>query len=110
MTPLELAQRVAAKLRQRGAKGLIGINRSFRIIDRDNSGSLSHAEFAKALCNYRIAENDSELSAIFEIFDRDNSGSISYNEFLRTIIGEMNPFRRQLAIQAYQKLDTNSDG
>jgi hypothetical protein len=32
------------------------------------------------------------------MFDIDHSGLVSYNEFLRTIVGEMNPRRREIAI------------
>jgi Ca2+-binding EF-hand superfamily protein len=105
-----MAQRVASKIRSRGARGLVGLARSFKIIDDDNSGQLSNQEFAKALRDYRIASNPEEVQAIIEIFDHDKSGQISYDEFLRTIVGEMNDFRRDLAIQAFKKMDANGDG
>lgn len=89
-TPNERAQQVVCKLRARGAKGLIGISRSFKIMDKDGSGQLSHDEFSQAMRSYRICSDETELQSIFEIFDHDHSGQISYNEFLRTIIGEMN--------------------
>lgn len=60
--------------------------------------------------DYRIANTDDEVMAILEIFDSDRSGTIAYEEFLRTIVGEMNDFRRGLATKAFQKMDVNGDG
>jgi len=107
---LELAQRVAKKIRSRGARGILGLGRSFRIIDDDNSGHLSYDEFAKALRDYRISTEDHEIQAIIEIFDHDKSGEVSYDEFIRTIVGEMNEFRRNLAMQAFAKMDRDGSG
>ena len=107
---LELAQRVAKKIRSRGAQGIIGLGRAFRVIDDNNDGCLDHDEFAKAMRDYRISQDPAETQAIFEIFDTDKTGTISYNEFLRTIVGEMNDFRRNLATQAFKKFDKTGDG
>lgn len=67
-------------------------------MDDDNSASLSVDEFVKALGDYRISSDDDEIRSIIQIFDHDGSGQISYNEFLRTIVGEMNEFRRNLCV------------
>jgi len=60
--------------------------------------------------DYRIAHSDEEVMAIIEIFDSDKSGTISSEEFLRAITGEMNEFRRNLATQAFKKMDVSGDG
>jgi len=52
-----LAQRVAAKIRSRGARGIVGLGRSFRVIDDNNSGFLNVNEFSKAMRDYRISED-----------------------------------------------------
>jgi Ca2+-binding EF-hand superfamily protein len=38
---------------KRGAKGLIGLKRQFKIMDSDGSGALDYAEFKKALDDYK---------------------------------------------------------
>ena len=43
-----------------------------------------------------------------KIFDRDNSGTIDYEEFLRGIRGEMNQFRKDLAIRAFKIMDKDN--
>lgn len=49
---------VANKLRARGARGLVGLARSFTIMDKDGSGHLSDKEFMNAMRSYRIADNE----------------------------------------------------
>jgi len=53
----ELLERVRQRIRARGARGIIGIGRSFKIMDDDGSRSLNNAEFAKALRDYRISKD-----------------------------------------------------
>ena len=84
--------------------------KSFKVIDDNNSGDLDVSEFTKAMRDYRITSDPFEIDAIIQIFDSDNSGRISYDEFIRTIVGEMNDFRKNLCKQAYKKMDANGDG
>lgn len=101
---------MAQKIRARGARGIVGLGKSFSIIDDNHSGSLDISEFAKAMRDYRVTEDAAELQAIIEIFDTDHSGQICYDEFVRTIVGEMNPRRRALCVRAFDKLDKQGDG
>jgi Ca2+-binding EF-hand superfamily protein len=88
-----LINRVADKLKARGARGIIGLGRSFRVIDDNNTGTLDKNEFAKAMRDYRITDDNEEIEAIFLTFDADKTDSISYDEFLRAVVGEMNARR-----------------
>lgn len=45
---------------KRGAKGIIGLQRVFKICDDDDSGALNRAEFSKALKQYKIEINDEQ--------------------------------------------------
>lgn len=83
-------ERVRQRIMARGARGIVGIGRSFRIIDDDGSRSLNNAEFMKCLSDYRISEDPEEQSLIFAMIDRDGSGRIDYEEFLRMVRGDMN--------------------
>jgi hypothetical protein len=73
------------QLRSRGAKGIIGLARKFRIFDDDGSKSLSMSEFKKGIkeCSLNLTEND--LNRLFQYFDADRSGSVNYDEFLKGI-------------------------
>ena len=89
----QLLEQFRTKLASRGARGLLGLQRYFKIADDDNSKSLDMYEFKKACKDFRVGLEDKDAERLFRIFDRDGSGSIDYDEFLRGVRGEMNQFR-----------------
>lgn len=97
-------------MRQRGARGILGLKRIFKIMDDDGSGFLDKQEFNKALRDYRVSVTPDEANKLFSMFDLNRDGSISYDELLRGVVGEMNQSRRALVNKAFQKLDKNRNG
>lgn len=77
--------KLKAQLASRGAKGIMGLGRLFKIMDDDGSNNLSFPEFKKAMREIGMGLNDAELIILFKRFDMSNSGSISYNDFLTTV-------------------------
>ncbi len=77
--------KLKAQLAARGARGIIGLGRMFKIADDDSSNNLSFQEFKKAMRDIGMTLNDAELIILFKRFDASNIGSISYNDFLTTI-------------------------
>jgi Ca2+-binding EF-hand superfamily protein len=88
----------------------MGLGRLFKIFDDDNTKNLNHAEFKKAIKDFRVNLSDKEIDSLYKVFDTDNSGSIDYEEFLRGVRGEMNEFRRNLALKAFKILDKDGSG
>lgn len=84
------------KIKQRGARGIIGLQRIFKIIDDDRSKSLNKYEFTKAINDFRIEIPKESIDAVFVAFDRNRDGTIDYDEFLRMIKGDLTPQRRNL--------------
>jgi len=84
------------KVTQRGARGLIGLARMFRIMDDDNSKTLSRAEFEKACRDFKTEMSSEDIGNIFAAFDVNRDGQIQYEEFVRVIRGEMSQYRMQL--------------
>ena len=82
---------VQKKIAARGARGISGIGKKFKIADDNNNKTLDKEEFKKAMHDFRIGLHPAQVGIAFDIFDRDGSGEISYDEFLRSIRGEMNP-------------------
>ena len=78
-------ERLQAQLKARGARGIIGLSRKFRILDDDNSKSLSTSEFKKGIRECGLSLSELELHELFTTFDQDRSGSIDYDEFLRGV-------------------------
>lgn len=97
-------------MRQRGARGIIGLKRVFKIMDDDGSGYLDQNEFQKALKDYRVQVTPDEGRILYQCFDTNRDGTISYDEFLRGVIGEMTGPRLTLVRKAFAKLDRNNNG
>ena len=108
--PEDLVERLRTKLASRGARGIIGLGKQFRIMDDNNSRSLDLYEFTKAVKDYMLGFSDGEIKTLFNYFDVDRSGSVDYDEFIRSLRGPMNPARRKLVAQAYNKLDKDGSG
>lgn len=73
---------------------MIGLQRSFKIMDDNNSLTLDENEFVKAIKDYRVDIADNDIRRLFQAFDRDGSGELSYDEFLRSVRGPMNNARK----------------
>lgn len=108
--PAVLFKQFQEKVFARGARGILGLQKLFKIIDDDDSKSLSLNEFSKVLKDFRLDFTDSEAKALFGYFDETRDGTIDYDEFLHAIKGELNERRLKVIKQAFQKLDKTGDG
>mmetsp|Transcript_21592 Transcript_21592/g.15826 ORF Transcript_21592/g.15826 Transcript_21592/m.15826 type:complete len:169 (-) Transcript_21592:174-680(-) len=102
--------RFKSKILGRGAKGLIGLKRQFKIMDSDGSGALDRQEFGKALQDYKVQVSEQEADQLFSIFDKNRDGTINFEEFMNAVLGELNATRRALVMEAFKKLDANGNG
>ena len=98
------------ELAARGARGISGLARKFRIIDDNNNKSLEPDEFAKAMKECNILLKPEELNALFGFFDSDGNGNISYDEFLEGVRGEINDKRKELIMMAFDVIDKDGNG
>jgi len=105
-----LLEKLRNKLKTRGARGIIGLAKQFRIMDDNHSMSLDRFEFSKAMQDYMLGFSEGEISKLFNHFDYDRSGLIEYDEFLRTIRGPMSAARKRIVMQAYSVLDKDGSG
>jgi Ca2+-binding EF-hand superfamily protein len=106
----QLLETFAEKLASRGARGIIGLAKQFKIFDDDNSRDLDEYEFKKAIRDFRIPIQEKDIVRLFNIFDRDRSGRIDYDEFLRGVRGEMNQARRSICEKAFKIMDKDRSG
>jgi hypothetical protein len=66
---LELLEALRGQLTSRGAKGLIGLQRQFRIMDDDGSRSLDLKEFKKAMADTHVRmKSASDAEILFRLF------------------------------------------
>lgn len=103
-------EHIRTKIAARGARGIAGISKKFKIADDNGNGTLDKEEFKKAMHDFRIGLNDHQVGQAFNIFDRDGSGEISYDEFLRSIRGSMNAAREAIAKKCYKIMDKDGSG
>lgn len=95
---------------QRGASGIHGIGRSFRIMDDDGSRSLDRDELMKGLYDYGLKFTKAEVTQMLIDIDRDHSGRISFNEFLQALRPPMSEARLEIIDKAFNKMDKTGDG
>lgn len=69
-------------IKHAGGLGIVNLGRKFRIIDDDNSKTISFSEFVKAMNETSLRLSDLEVKVIFQLFDRHHTGEISYDDFL----------------------------
>ena len=81
----QLIEVFAQKLAGRGARGIVGLQRQFKIFDDDRSKDLNQYEFTKAIKDFRIPIMEKDIDRLFNLFDRDRSGAMNYDEFLRGV-------------------------
>jgi len=103
--------RNALKAQSSTKKGIIGLNRLFKIFDSNNDKTLDLVEFTKAIKQYNIPElSDNDIKECFKLFDKNNNGRIDYDEFVRTLRGRMNITRTSIVLKAFDKLDLDKSG
>lgn len=54
-------EKLKSKLASRGARGFIGMQRQFKIMDDNNSGNIDIYEFKKAVKDFKIDINEQEV-------------------------------------------------
>mmetsp|Transcript_10370 Transcript_10370/g.17407 ORF Transcript_10370/g.17407 Transcript_10370/m.17407 type:complete len:377 (+) Transcript_10370:3-1133(+) len=109
VTPI--MHRLRESLVQRGADGIRGLARHFKICDKQAPfGKLDAHEFARCCSLNRLDLNDREIAVLMSHFDRDGNGVISYEEFLRSLRGRLSHPRKQMALRVFHALDAQSAG
>lgn len=83
--------------------------RYFKYFDLNDSGTVSKAEWLRAVEKMGIVMDDtSNLEELFDAYDTDKSGSLDYKEFSSSLFGEESRITRQLQVRpaslpAYQQ-------
>ena len=107
---LESLEKLKKLLISRGATGIIGLQRRFKIMDDDGTGHLNKAEFTAGMNECGLTLKDSEITLLFNLFDKDKSETVSFDEVLIALRGEMTERRRKLVRMAFDILDTDHSG
>jgi Ca2+-binding EF-hand superfamily protein len=103
-------EKVKLTLAARGSNGILGMARLFRIMDDDDSKTLSITEFKKAMRDCSLMLQESELNYLFTLFDGDGNGTIDYGEFIYALRRPMNQRRKALVTLAFNIIDKDGSG
>ncbi|CAI2733800.1 unnamed protein product [Schistosoma spindalis] len=94
----------------RGASGIAGIGRQFRIIDDDGNKKLDFKEFLKGCKDFGVDLSKDEIKEIFDEIDTDQSGFVDFDEFLMSLRPPMSKCRLDVLNKAFLKMDKTKDG
>lgn len=89
------------KVKSRGARGIVGLQRIFKIMDDDRSRSLSRNEFQKACRDFKVGIADEFIDQVFDAFDVNRDGTLSIDEFLKTLRGDLNDTRKAIITKVF---------
>lgn len=106
-----LLERIRTRIVERGAVGVKGIGRLFRVAD-DNADKLIdlHTELPKLMNDIGVILNKTELTELERLLDRNGDGNISYDEFLYQMAPPLSEERIKWINKAFDKLDVDGSG
>lgn len=96
VTPQQLLTIFKDKLKARGARGIVGIQKLFKIMDDDGSKTLNSYEFGKVCRDFKMGISEENIPILFAYFDSNRDGTLNIDEFLYAIRGDLNERRMAL--------------
>ncbi|KAF3445397.1 hypothetical protein FNV43_RR10573 [Rhamnella rubrinervis] len=87
-----------------------GLKELFKMIDTDNSGSITFEELKEGLKRVGSDLMESEIKSLMEAADIDNSGSIDYGEFLAATLHLNKMDREENLVAAFSFFDKDGSG
>mmetsp|Transcript_4658 Transcript_4658/g.7917 ORF Transcript_4658/g.7917 Transcript_4658/m.7917 type:complete len:437 (-) Transcript_4658:275-1585(-) len=95
---------------QRGARGLAGIGKGFKLIAGDDS-EIGFFEFQKALQWMHVVHLSApDTLRLFQHFDTHSSGRVDYKEFLIALRGELSEKRKKVVDLAFKSVGRGLSG
>jgi len=96
--------------RSRGAHGIIGLSRCFRLMDDNRDRKLDLEELKLGLQEFGANMDATQVSELFKEVDKDGSGTISVEEFLKAVRPPLSQERLDVIDSAFAKMDKSGDG
>lgn len=106
----ELMQIFRASCKAKGARGIHGLARKFKIADDNKNGKLELDEFSKVVKEHALDWTPAQIKKVFDNFDADKSGNIDFEEFLLGVRGGLSERRVHMILLAFEILDADGSG
>lgn len=103
-------EKIKSACARRGANGIRGLQRMFKIMDDNHSLSLSTEELATGLEDYGVVLSSKEQKQLVSCFDKNGDGFVDINEFLVRLRGNLAGRRLDITRQAFAKFDRDGSG
>ncbi|CAM8989194.1 unnamed protein product [Rhodiola kirilowii] len=87
-----------------------GLKELFKMIDTDNSGTITFEELKEGLKKVGSQLRESEIKALMDAADIDNSGSIDYTEFIAATLHLNKIEREENLVAAFNFFDKDGSG
>ena len=97
--------KLRSALKRRGAEGIRGLARHFKIVDRSKTGVLDAEEFEQACKLNQLGLSTTDVHTLVKAFDKDGHEMVSYHEFLRAVRGRLSPARKAMVKKIFDVLD-----
>jgi Ca2+-binding EF-hand superfamily protein len=82
------------------------LKKLFQTFDFNNNGNIEFNEFDRAVRDFKLDLEESDIQTLFSCFDADNNGFISITEFMNAILGELKQSRKLAVDEVFKKYDT----
>jgi Ca2+-binding EF-hand superfamily protein len=97
--------KLRSALKRRGAEGIRGLARHFKIVDRSKTGVLDAEEFEQACKLNQLGLSTTDVHTLVKAFDKDGHDMVSYHELLRAVRGRLSPVRKAMVKKIFDVLD-----
>ncbi|XP_054724377.1 calcyphosin-like protein [Uloborus diversus] len=106
----QVLEKLRELCRSRGANGIIGLSRAFRLMDDNRDRKLDTEEMKLGLQEYGADLSSEEVQELFQELDKDSSGTVSFEEFLKAVRPPLSQDRLDIIEKAFAKMDKSGDG
>jgi Ca2+-binding EF-hand superfamily protein len=105
-----LIAKVLEVMRKRSNNAVRNLRSAFRAMDKEGDFRLDKEDMKWGLIDLGVKLDDEQYALLFSHFDESRDGLISMTEFMTAIRGEMNDYRREVVMAAYDVLDRDGSG
>ena len=101
----ELIETLKRKINERGPKGILGLIKIFKEMDKNKTGKINKEELKAAIkSSIKQGVDSNDVEVIFKELDTDKDNLISQNELLKLLKGTMNEERKKIVTFVFNLL------